>query len=277
MAKAAFDDDFIELELDRSGKDTFNFLKELPKRGEAFKRMIAYAAANDLLELVRDKIPGGRQYKRLLKNLKLGEYGKDGMFAVFVDNKSRQVNKVDAPTTLLYIKARRIRDKIPEDIQILVKNSPWTVSTIPFWPDKRRAFVQQRKVDRRTVQHVQGIREKQRDKIDRQLRGLGQKETDQAMLKKASGKAGKAMPDVGYEMLSLEFGGGQKKGFAIWRRSLKELPGRMKSVLHRYKRIQVAIGNPKSSAWKGWPRVDVKINQAQLKSFIKFQKMIGAK
>ena len=106
---------------------------------------------------------------------------------------------------------------------------------------------------------------------------LGQKDTNSAMSKRGKGaRRAKAVPDVAFEMLTLEFGGGNERGLAIWRNSLKELlPGKAKTVLKRYKQIQDALSDSRSNTWRNWPKVDTKIKSTQLKSFIKFQKQLG--
>lgn len=123
------ENDFIELEETHESKATQKFISEMAgKRGTAFKRMIVWAMANDLYELVRDKIPGGRKYERLRDALTLGE-GPKSSFAVFIDNKAQRVSKMDAPNTLIYIKARRIQDRIKPEIKVLSDHSPWTMET----------------------------------------------------------------------------------------------------------------------------------------------------
>lgn len=270
------DSDFIELELDHEGKSTFKFISELGKRGKAFKRMLVWAMANDLHELVISKIPGERRFSRLRDALVVGE-GPDDTFAVFIDTKASKVNKIDAPSTLIYVKPRRIQDRIRPEITILSNNSPWTVETIPFWPDSRQAMVVKRKVNKRIVDNITKLRNSQKLKVERELSALGQRSTDNAIARRRmSARKAKAVPDMAFEMLTLEFGGGSERGQAIWRRSLKELiPGKIKTVLKRYKQIQFAIGEPRSGVWKNWPRVDVKVKAVQLRSFIKFQKQLG--
>lgn len=269
-------DDLIEFEATHETKATFKFMDEMPKRGKALKRMIAWALVNDLYELVVDKIPSDRRYDRMRDSLKIGEGPRD-VFAVFIDNKARNVKKVDSPVTLIYVKPRRIQDRIKPEIQLLADNSPWTVDTLPFWPDRRQALVVQRRVDKRIVDKIGKLREDSKSKIERQLFALGERSVASAMSKRRTQmRKAKAVPDIAFEMLTLEFGGGSKRGTAMWRSSLKELfPGRVKTVLKKYKQIKETISKPRSGVWKKWPRVDVKVKRTQLHSFVRFQKQLG--
>ena len=157
------DDDFIDLELDHEGKSTFKFVKELDKRADAIKRMFVWAMANDLYELVTEKIPKGKRYDKLIKSLKVGE-GDKGVFAVYIDNKAKGIKKIDAQKTLIYIRPRHIQDKPKKEIQILADYGPWTIDTLPFWPSRKDAVIVQRKVDQRTVSKIADKQDKQKDK-----------------------------------------------------------------------------------------------------------------
>lgn len=273
--------DFIDLEIDHSGKAILEYFKQIKDRGAAFKRQFLYAAATDLHELVVDKIPKDKKYGVLAKSLKVGELkNKDSsVFAVFIDNKAKGIKKVDTQNTVVYIRPRRVQDRIKKEIKLLSDRGPWTVDTIPFWPSRKDAVVIQRKVGRRIVEKISKMQAAQKDKVHRELQLLGQKNVDNAITKKNSDfKKAKAIPDVAYEMLTLEFGGGKERGKAMWRTSLLELkPSKMKSVMKRYRQIEQTMLDPRYKNYKKWPATGSsnRIKSAEIKSFIKFQKRLG--
>ena len=272
-------DSFVDLDLDHEGKSTSGFLGDLEKRATAFKRQLAWSLTQDLFELVTDKIPGNRKYKTLKDSIKVGECkdAKGSIFAVYIDNKAKGIKKIDTAHTVIYIRPRRRSDKPRKDVQLLADNGPWTTDTIPFWPTKKDAVIIQRKVGKRIVDKVNKMQAQNKSKISRQLTLLGQKDTNAAISKRSKDlKNVKAIPDVAYEMLTMEFGGGDQHALAIWRTSLMELyPGRAKTVYARYKQLKQTLTDSRYKNYDNWPTVDVKVKAAQLESFVKFQKMLG--
>lgn len=277
MAKAtSIGDSFIDLDTDAEGRATFKFIKELDKRADAFKRMFTYAVATDLLDLVKSKIPSTGQGAQLAKSLKVSE-GPNSVFAVSISSKSQNIKKTDAPVTLIYIKARRIQDRVRQDIKILQDYSPWTIDTLPFWPDKKQALIIQRKVDKKIVDRIAKLRQDSSKEVKNKLIKLGQKDTNSAISRKTIDfRKAKAIPDVAFQMLTMEFGGGSQRGMHMWRNALNELiPGKIKNIAERYKKIKLAMSDSRDNTWRSWPRVNDKIKSMELKSFIKFQKQLG--
>lgn len=273
-SKRAKDDDLIELDVDHEGRATFKFIGEMRKRGAAFKRQFAWALATDLQKLVKDKIPGGRKYKELRNSLSVGE-GPNDIFAVFVNQRKVDASRMRTDNTLIYIKPRRAQDRIPESITVLSNHSPWTMETIPFWPKRKHAQVIQRKVDKRIVDKVNKSKKLLRSKIDNELLAAGHR-PGSSIQKRIEAAKTKAVVDLTFEMLSLEFGSGSEQGLAIWRRSLKELiPGRFRSVVQRYKQVRDTIGNSRSSKWRRWPVVPLKVTTPRIRTFLRFQSQLG--
>src|SRR5580704_3371172 len=184
MASKSITGSFLDLDVDSDGRSVFKFFKELDKRGKAYARMIPYALATDLMDLVKSKLIGSK-YKDISKNLTVAA-GPDNTFAVTFKNRNQKIKKTDAPVTLIYIKAKRVQDRVKPEIKILQDYGPWTVDTIPFWPSKQQAIITQRKVDKRTVDKIGKAKSDIKDKVNRELTKLGQKEVNSAMSRRTS-------------------------------------------------------------------------------------------
>lgn len=273
-----FDDGFVPIDLDRKTIETFKYLKQLDKRMKAFKRMYTWAMTKDLYDLVVSKIPSGKRYGKLLKSLKIGELqgGDVPIFAVYIDNKAKGIKKIDGSRTVVYVRDRKIPTRIKPEIKLLIDKGPWTVDTIPFWPSKKDAVVIQRKVDKRTVEKIEKLQEKQKGDIRESLIKLGQKNVDMAVKSKAMGMAkAKAVPDVVYEMMSLEFGGGSQKPLALWRSSQAQLKTKSRTILSRYKNIYNTLYDIKYMGWRKYPTVTNKVKISQISAGKSFMKQIG--
>ncbi len=270
----------LEVDFDHEGKSTIDLVKSLGKRFKAFKRQVLWALATDLHELIVNKIPSGRRYDRMVKALKVGEVHSTGepAFVVYLDGKSKGIRKVDVPKTLIYIRPRRIQDRSRKDIKILSEQGPWTVETIPFWPTNQEAIIHQRKVDPKTVEKVTAMQKKQKDKIFRELKEAGRDNMADSKSNPRMSKIPKAIPDISFEMASLEFGGRGSKTSAIWRQSLLELdPGMVRTLLDRYKKIEQTLTDSRYKGWDKYPAIDNKVSSSLVKTFEEFQKRLGIK
>lgn len=270
----------IDLRADHEGQSSLDYVKTMVSggRAKAFKRAYNWALVNDLYGMIKDGIPKGQRYGTLFKSLKLGELqrAKDPTFGIFIDSKAKNIKKMDAQRTIIYIKKRQAPMKQKPEIQMLVDRGPWTSDTIPFWPSKKDAVIIQRKTDARTMQKVVKMQKSQKDNIRRELLKLNVKSVDDAVKHKLTdGRKAKAFTDVASEMTTLEFGGGKTKASGLWRNSVRKLPTMQKTLLTRYKRIGQILYNPRNKAFAGYPKVDTKLKMAQLSNFQGFQKLIA--
>lgn len=270
---------FFELKTNASGRASLDYLKSMERRAPAFQRAYNWALANDLYEMIKDGIPQGQKYGGLIKSLKLGEFTgqKDtSVFSVFVDSESKHLKKMDAQRMVIYVKRRVNPTKVKPEIEILINKGPWTAETIPFWPSKKDALIIQRKVDTRTAQKITKLQNGQRDDVRRDLARLNVKEVDQAVKQKMlGGRKAKAITDVAYEMISLEFGGMKTKASGLWRNSIHKLSGMQKSILSRYRRISQMLYDPRYKAFSGYPKVETKVKMSQLNAAKGFVRQIG--
>lgn len=274
MAKGG---NIIDIRTDHAGAANLDYVKSMDKRGPAFKRAYNWALANDLHGMIKDGIPRG-QSGTLAKSLKLGETvgPKGSAFSVYIDSQSKHIKKMDSQRTVIYVRRRGIPTRTKPEIQLLIDKGPWTTDTMPFWPSKKDALIIQRKTDSRTAQKIDKLQQAQKDSIRRELSKINVKGVDDAVKRKTmGGRRAKAVSDVAYEMLTLEFGGGKTKASGLWRNSIKKLPSMQKTLLGRHRRIERLLYDPRYKSYSGYPRVGGKVKMSQLNNSRGFVKQVN--
>lgn len=276
----SLDDGIIQIDFDANTRTSFKFLNELDKRAKAFKRQAIWAIATDVKEAVVAKIPNDKQYDKLKKSLKVGEIAgnKEPSFAIFIDSKSTSVKKIEVNKTLIFIRQRKIPSRVKPEIQILIDRGPWTVDTLPFWPSNKDAVTVQRKVDVPTVNKIQKLQNSQKEEIRSKLIKVGAKGVADSMRKKASKLSlQKAIPDVAFQMQTLEFGGGTQRPVAPWRLALAQIKNMSKTIANRYKKISETFSDLRSQNWQKYPIVNDKVKSSLVQDADNFIKRIGGK
>ena len=258
----------------------FRLVKELQKRADSLYRMVPYAAAEKVFEDLQACIPKKGPYKDLSKGLKLDEIGMykkgiggQGGYAVHVPTKSSKIKKTDASRTVIYIKVKKMQGAPDPALKILEDMGPWTMDTIPFWPDKGKATVTQRKVSARETKRVSVRQKKQKAKIRRDLTKTGKQLPAKDKLKVSS--KNKAVPDVGMAALDLEFGSEGKRAKPLWRQSLRAIRGAGMARLAKSKQIRTTWFDGNTKAYKSFTPKSGTIGKSVVGKYKVFQKRLG--
>jgi len=266
---------FLSITETPSKRNNFRHIRELEERKNSLLRSVPYAIANSVYEDLIRNIPNKGDYKELKDKLTLSEVGvgKQGAFSVYISTKGRSVKKTDASRTAIYVRVKKRRTK-DLAIQILEDRGPWTMDTIPFWPDKGEAIIVQRKVTAREIDVIAKRQEKVKSKVRRELTRVGTRIPTNKKLKVS--RKNKAVPDLAMLALELEFGGEGKRSKPVWRQALRKARSSgVQSLGKTDSHIRDAWYRPNSKSWKSWPKSKSKIAGTMAGKFVSFQKRLG--
>lgn len=275
-------DKFVDIDQSPDTRNNWRLaIEELKDRAKAMTRMISYAAAKEVYDSILADIPGGADYAELKKSLKLVEVsgtkdGEEAAYAIYVNPKGRRIRKMDAGRTIITIIAKRGRTPPPDDVVFLEEKGPWTVDTIPFWPNKSQAIVTQRKSSKKQVDDLRKKLKKQQQDFEHELLEAGRR----VDLSKPNGPGrikanAKAVPDLAMQALSLEFGDEGVRSKPVFRKAITSTKRDIRGLAKRYVEITDAMTDPNSKKYKNWPpRID-KISSGTAATFRGFQKRLG--
>lgn len=260
---------------------TWDFIRQMEKRGAALIRMVPYTAAVQLRDGLLDRIPKKADYEEYRNSLGVaevsgGKKGRESAFALRARTRARKIKKTDVRKTVIYVRQNKAR-QMPEDlaIKILSDNGPWTADTIPFWPKKSEAVVIQRKVTAREADAIARDRKKDWPKVRRELGKIGRR---MPARKKGPGqikRKQKAIPDLAMLALSLEFGTGGRRAVPAWRKTLREIKVTLKRMPKQEKHISRTWEDPNYKGYKNWPNVNDEITPSVAATFKGFQDRLG--
>lgn len=249
---------------------------------ERFNAMLAqfvYRVTENFRKELLDRIPDTKEYRKYRRSIKLAKIigldSKSSAYCVFVDTGFGAAKPVDAPQTLLYISPLKTRFRRPDPkIQVLMKYNPWTLDSIPFVPRSGQAKIQSRVVTKQIVRKVTKERHRDKSKWRPELIRAGYRETNKRRMPQR--KYVKAVPDMLFEAMKLEFGVGAHP-VPAWR------PAAHWTVKHgvtftfrRYPKLLRAIRDPEFGDWRHWPKkVERKIRFAATAQSKEFLKRIG--
>lgn len=252
----------------RANRDAAKFFATLDKRFQALGQTLAYESARFVLEAVYKRLPPG-PYRESLELVDAGQ----GVFAVQARNKARRVSQVDADATVLYVRPKSSRVlRLHPEIGVLARHSPWTMSTLPFFPNRRQATVISRKVRRSEIEHVTEDRNKDRRMWKAELERLGIRPD----VKLRVPPKARVLPDVAFEALRIEFGLGGKDSRAHWRPALRALARQgISRMLSSRSPIMEPVASFRYSA--SLLPVDGSITLGDAAEFIEFEKRLKVK
>jgi len=251
-----------------TNKLAIRFVEELEDRLREVGRGMAHESAASVLEHIRSKLPRG-EYR---DSLELVEVGK-GTYAIRASGGGKKVSEVDSSSTILYVrpKTRRVLRLSPE-IGVLARFSPWTMDTLPFFPDRRKATVVSRKVRRSELDHVIEDRKRDEPVWKSELQALGIRPEVELVV----GPKARVLPDVAFEALRMEFGLGGKDSVAHWRPALRALATRgIPRMLSRRSQIMRPVSSYRYTP--GSSPVDGVITESEADKFEAFQKRLRPK
>jgi hypothetical protein len=267
------------LQFDDAGalKGARRFVGEWEKRVGAVREQLTYQAAKELEEEVRRRMPGGgawRRYRQSLQTVKVTGTGpRESAYAVRVNPKARAVKRMDAPRTVLYV---RPKGRFPRpEIAVLAEFSPWTLDTIPFTPSPASAVLISRRVRMDEVIEVARLRREEQSEWRKRLELAGYQAPRKKLL--TVSRRLKAIPDVAFEAIRLEFGLGGGRLQSHWRPALRSIVSRgIVGIIRREK-----LGRALRSGFLGWkkwkPRPKHRISSREAQRFGGFVKRLGVR
>jgi len=241
---------------------------ELPLRAAAIQRYLMYTAAQETLEAVVAKIPNKPEFSAYSKALRVVQSGlpKNPVFSVIAEGKEEPVI---VATDVLYFKPKKIRGRIDPVVGVLMQYQPWTTDTLPFEPPRKFADMVSRRVTRDEVNRVRKAREDSRSEWTQQLQKLGVQPKPKTEDEQAQTKA---VADLTFMALRLEYGLGRTKAVAHWRPAIRSVKKRVEEMFAS-KKIASAMMNWKDNEWRKWRSLGADIvSSTDLDGIEKFQR-----
>jgi hypothetical protein len=248
------------------------------ERAEKLQDRFTQVASDHVLKNVVDRIPTKDEWSAYRDSLEVVNVATEGrsIFAIRSDSRARGISKVDVPRTVLYIRPRRKLSRIRPEIKILERFNPWTINTLPFTPKRSDAQVISRKVQKLEVEEVEKDRKRDRKVWQKELARVGFRQPTRSKRLQVS-KRVKALPDVAFEALRLEFGAGGTKARPHWRPGIRSVMtgSGVRHVGSMEERVSAMLKTGFRS-WRSWPQKAKKtILAKEAKGFVPFQKKLN--
>lgn len=261
-------------------KKAEQLLRELPARAAEVQRMVPFYAARAVQDFVKERIP--KDYPELRRALKIsrvaGLADDEHAYVLHAVPRARRTRKADQNERVLYVTAKRnLLRSVPESVQILVDFSPWTADTLPYAPNPRMATVTYRQVSPRVVTRVRRQRRRDRSKWRRRMKDAGIREVRKERRARDIRRI-KAVPDLAYTSLRLEFGLGGMPSKPHWRPAILRLAsGGLTGMIRGNREISRTMTDPSHQTWQSWKpsgaRGAVSVLEAQ--KYVPFQHVLG--
>lgn len=237
--------------LTAEGRRTVQLLQSWPERSRAMMAQMLYLITEAFRAELLDHIPNTADYDAYRSSLEVASISAlTPALAVRASARKSGTRQVQGDVSIVYIRRTGRMKRVPPDIAVLEKYSPWTLDTLPFTPKRSEARVIVRRVTPNEVSRVAKARRRERHEWRAELLSHGT-----SIQRSGEIKVVAAVPDVAFEGYRLEFGTPGQRGQAHWRPALKSLTdGRIiKRMLDRHQEIARTFTEYGSSAWRGWP------------------------
>lgn len=267
----------IRIKPTRSFQQVLKLVREWPDRTAALLSAVPRDVATKVLEEIRQDIPSGDNWKAYKQSLELakatGLSEGEEAWVIRTRQKAKKIRRVDGKEVALYVRSHRPPKRPSEEVLVLARFSPWTLDTIPFFPKKSEAIMVSRKMTQREVQKIAKQRQKDASEWKLLLARLGIR--DAGKRKKKTMPDARAVPDVAFEAIRLEFGLGDVRGKMHWRPALRRLRG---SGFFGFAKNRRDWRRTMQDPWyREWGREASApgIGASGLRDYERFQKMLG--
>lgn len=259
----------IELLPTQEFDDVMKAVRQWRLRAPGMMDQVAFRSARSIRRGVIRRLP--TTAKALKKSLVLrkvsGLGGRGSGYAVFSSSEPSEVDTLTADVELLYVLPKKAAVRLPPEIQILANYNPWTVDTLPLWPEARHARVVSRKATKNRVQKVTKKLKADRTEWEGELRRAGVRPKRIKLT-----PTRQAIPDVAFESLRYEFGIGAAPS-PHWRPAILSLM--QGTGLKRIaKNVAPMLSDPANTAWSK-PASVGKVGPTKIKKYWDFQKTLG--
>ena len=252
------------------------------KRLTALMGYTAYQAAVKVQQQITERVNGTDlegPYRRGLSIARVSGIPKSKgvAYSLRISPKAEKVTSINAKKTILYVKPRASRLVPPKpEILILRNYGPWTVDTLPFQPTKRDAVIYSRRV---RAKEADAVAKKQQDsKMARKVRTLLDRAgvpPPKADLKLKTPPVIRAIPDVAFEGLRMEFGYGDRDKVPHWRPALRYLKLAGMKRIFKMRDFKDGATKARYTGWKKWPpQVKDTVTASEARAYKHFEKRV---
>ena len=251
--------------------------KELPKRSAAIRRNFVYSAATRVHEELLKRIPSDTDYTKLRESLEVVRAKHSApIYAVRALPPKTRVDALKADAVVIYIRVSSKNTRIPKEIRILEKHSPWTLETLPFKPLARYATMLHRRASTLEVHRVARLREADRNVWQPALNAAGvprrpRTEEGKQVLQ------GDSASDVVFESLSLEFGMG-RQSVPHWRPAVRSiLSGAFSKEFKKRPDVRKTLSDGRFAGWRKYNQLGAASTASvtELSEYEQFQARLG--
>ncbi len=253
----------------RSNARTLRYAQELKARLVEAERRVVYSSARFVFDEIVRRLAGPRfaDYVRALQLVEVGSASP--AYAIYARPLQKRVRKLDPTLTGLYVVPRTKRvAKVPEYVLVLERYSPWTMGTLPVFPTKRDALLVYRTLREEETEAVRKRNETARSEWSSELLRLGV--TPKKDIEFPS--KGKAVPDLAFEALRIEYGLGEGAGRAHWRPALQALA--KGQIARMMQGEEVAVLDPAATSERREQKVDGVVSTTVVAGFEGFAKRL---
>jgi hypothetical protein len=253
-------------------------VKEWEERSRAVRGQFLYRATSKVYYDILGILPADRDdLRRSLKLQRIRLPAVYNGYSIRSDAPGTVLTEDQATSSVIYVAPKpHIMRSVPKETRILADFSPWTLETLPYPPDRKTADTISRRVSRREVDRVRRMRLKDRPAWMRQIKEAGLKPAGAPF--QPAPKPVRAMPDVAFESLRLEFGLGGSPSRPHWRKSITKLALRGGAgMIARRSEFVRAMTSLSFRGWESWPRkpADGTIPVSVARGYVPFQKRLG--
>lgn len=243
----------------RKNRLAMQFTNELVGRMEFALRELPISTAEETLKLVRDGIPTGDEYELYRESLEVVrvEHPDEDLYIVGVLGKPREglLRSIDILRTVLYIRPSRRIGQLSEAAELLRRNEPWTLTTLPYEPSPDEADIVARRVSVPEVNFIEDRLRQDLPLLERRLRSMGVRlRPKPRMLIRR-----RALLDLSFFALRLEFGHAGYPYKPHWRPALRKMQKRIYP-----ERVEAAMLDPRFSKWKKTPWVEEVVSENEV-------------
>lgn len=211
------------------------------------------------------KLPGSVDYKKRLMVAEIRDKGKKSWFAIMASAKSLSDARLDPKETIFFVNSR-FKIKGDPVFEILEKNGPWTVNTIPFVPSDRQGGTVARRVTARDVETIEKKKGAIWDTLQAKMVEAGIPFEDRLVVYQKL----RVVRDLEADAIAYEFG--LRGGRPHWRPSLRWLKKQgIKEILIQEKDLVRVWTSPKFTKYRAFRRLNVKLTQKDLVRIQEFQ------
>jgi hypothetical protein len=260
-------------------KETLKLVSQWKQRARAVKSKFVYDVALLAYQDIDSRIP--KKHSTLNKSLGLvvieGLGESQVGYAIRAKQLSAPIGRSNAGTVVVHVSARAsFRKALSGTMRVLEEYSPWTMDTLPIQPDEKTTIVITRKVSEATVDRVRKQRKRDRREWLAKLQGEGARRTRKERVGQDLSNM-RAVSDLVFESLRIEFGLGGESGSPHWRPYLTHMAsGKGPRVLSKQRGYLRAMTSLSFTGWRMWPPpVNESITVMRARAFVPFQERLG--